>query len=550
MKAIRLCDLAVGAIARFHAAHLDPEALNHLQNLGFTKSSQGPAVQGRGTVHRAGTLDAHRAVPVGRRLHLRHSRNATHALTMAAPVLASPTSDPAATSPVRVALVGNPNTGKTTLFNRLCGAKAKTSNFPGTTTAVRTGRSVIGQSRHMDVVDLPGLYGLTSSGPEARIVSDVLRGGAMPRPDAVVVLADATNLARNLVIVGELLARDETVVVALNMVDLARRRGLTIDATQLAARVGVPVVPMVASKGQGLDAVRTAIEKAISAQHGRVRPADLPDHDLTIETLTNWADSVASEVVEGAASGASHIDARTERLDRILTHPVLGMAVFLAVMGGLFWSLFALAALPMDLIEATFAAAWRAGEPVPAARSRPRVDFRRDHRRHCRHRGVSAADLPVVFPDQPARGHGLPRPRGVRERPVLPPVRPAWTGIRAAAHVARLRVAGHHERAADSRSPRSPGHYPHRSVHELLSAAAGLRIADQLAVRGSAGAGGRRIRRLLSAWRHGGVRQRAGLWQDRAEGTSTTRWCSSCPPTRCHRSRTHCSQPRIRGSRF
>jgi ferrous iron transport protein B len=93
----------------------------------------------------------------------------------------------------------------------------------------------------------------------------------------------------------------------------------------------------------------------VDAPRGRVRPADLPGEDLTIETLTAWADSVAGEVVEGAPLGASNNDALTERLDRILTHPVLGMAVFLAIMGGVFWSLFALAAVPMDLIEATFA---------------------------------------------------------------------------------------------------------------------------------------------------------------------------------------------------
>jgi ferrous iron transport protein B len=111
------------------------------------------------------------------------------------------------------------------------------------------------------------------------------------------VLADATNLARNLVIVGELLARDEAVVVALNMVDLAKRRGITIDAARLSARIGVPVVPMVASKGQGLDAVRAAIENAIAAPRGRVHPADLPGQDLTIVTALEHSSKEAAALL-------------------------------------------------------------------------------------------------------------------------------------------------------------------------------------------------------------------------------------------------------------
>src|SRR5687767_8173683 len=127
------------------------------------------------------------------------------------------------TPPVRrIALIGNPNTGKTTLFNVLCGARAKTSNFPGTTTSVRSGRAeAAGSLRALDVLDLPGVYDLDLDVPEARIATTVLSGGRGPAPDAVVVIVDACNLSRNLVLAAQLLARGTRLVLALNMVDLA-----------------------------------------------------------------------------------------------------------------------------------------------------------------------------------------------------------------------------------------------------------------------------------------------------------------------------------------
>ena len=143
----------------------------------------------------------------------------------------------------RVALIGNPNTGKTTLFNRLCGTRAKTSNFPGTTTSARVGRAVVGRDLAVEVVDLPGLYRLSLDLPEARIARDVLSGtGPYAQPDAVVVVVDACNLTRNLVLTGELLSYGLPVVVALNMVDLAQQRGLSLDPATLGAHLGCPVV--------------------------------------------------------------------------------------------------------------------------------------------------------------------------------------------------------------------------------------------------------------------------------------------------------------------
>ncbi len=255
----------------------------------------------------------------------------------------------------RVALIGNPNTGKTTLFNRLCGARAKTSNFPGTTTSTRVGRAELSDARALEVVDLPGLYELELDTPESRIARGVLRGeGLFRRPDAVIVLVDACNLTRNLVLVGQLLAYDEPVVVALNMVDLAQRRGLTVDPATLSRRLGVPVVPMVARKGEGIDALRAALAGALRSPR-QMRPSDLPQAQRSVEALTEWADGILLEAAGGSHAIGSDIDTFTERLDRGFTHPVLGILAFLGIMGGLFWTLFALAAVPMDLIEATFA---------------------------------------------------------------------------------------------------------------------------------------------------------------------------------------------------
>lgn len=262
----------------------------------------------------------------------------------------------AARPTARIALIGNPNTGKTTLFNRLCGARAKTSNFPGTTTTSRVGRAALPDEWMAEIIDLPGLYELGLDVPETRIARDVLSGAGLYRqPDAVLVVIDACNLTRNLVLVGELLAYEVPLVVALNMIDLAQGRGLTIDGSKLSERLGCPVVPMIARRGDGVDEVRTALSRALA--HGRPEQSTavgVPGEGASIEALTNWADDVMAYSA-GRPSAPHARDAFTERLDRVFTHPGLGLLVFVMVMGGLFYTLFALATIPMDLIEGTFA---------------------------------------------------------------------------------------------------------------------------------------------------------------------------------------------------
>lgn len=266
----------------------------------------------------------------------------------------------------RIVLVGNPNTGKTTLFNHICGLRAKTANYPGTTTDIRIGRGRLGDTA-AEVVDLPGLYRIDLELPESKLVRAVLEGaGVFRRPDAAVVLVDATNLARNLCLVGELLAFGVPTVVALNMVDLARRRGISIDRERLAAELGCPVVPLVARRRTGLGELLATVERELGRGAGeRAHPVTrepVAGEPLSGErasgggygVLISWAERVAADSLGGEHAIGSGGDTVTERLDQAFTHPLLGVVVFAAVMFGLFWSIFALATVPMDLIEATF----------------------------------------------------------------------------------------------------------------------------------------------------------------------------------------------------
>lgn len=273
-----------------------------------------------------------------------------HCLPDAPPARTTPASAKAR-PPLNIALIGNPNTGKTTVFNRLCGTRAKTSNFPGTTTAAKTGRAIIGEETVANILDLPGIYQLSLDAPESRLVRDVLGGaaGEASRPDALLVVVDACNLTRNLVLAGELLAYGLPTVIALNMVDLAQRRGLTLDTVELSSQLGCPVVAVVARRGMGLDEVRVALGRVTSQGHTAAPPPALS----AATSLTTWADGVVEASVGGRRAIGSGADTLTERLDKAFTHPIVGLAVFLSVMVGLFWTLFALASVPMDLIEAT-----------------------------------------------------------------------------------------------------------------------------------------------------------------------------------------------------
>ncbi len=161
-----------------------------------------------------------------------------------------------------VALAGNPNTGKSSIFNALTGANQHVGNWPGKTVA-RTHGVLSNSDGSIQVVDLPGTYSLNASSPEEMIARDFLVSG---EPDLVVVVVDAANLERNLYLVVQILEIGVPTVVALNMVDVAESQGLTVDADALSARLGVEVIPTVARRRQGLDVLRASLVNLASLE--------------------------------------------------------------------------------------------------------------------------------------------------------------------------------------------------------------------------------------------------------------------------------------------
>jgi ferrous iron transport protein B len=259
----------------------------------------------------------------------------------------------ARTRPV-VALVGNPNTGKTTLFNRLTGLRAKTANFPGTTLERRLGNLILGGQR-VELEDLPGLYGLSASNIEEGVARDALRGASgRPRPAAALVVVDQTNLARNLYLVSQVRELGVPVLVALNMSDVAGAEGLRVDEAALARELGAPVVATSARTGEGVGRLLAELERLLAAPGAnQALPAALAacagcTGCRQSSARFDWAEDVAGRATSGTLRASAQ---RTARIDRALTHPVGGIVFFALVMAALFVALFTLAEQPMNAIE-------------------------------------------------------------------------------------------------------------------------------------------------------------------------------------------------------
>jgi ferrous iron transport protein B len=263
--------------------------------------------------------------------------------------------------PFCVALAGNPNAGKTALFNALTGLRTRTGNFPGTTVEHRTGRLRI-DGRPADIIDLPGMYSLHAATAEEGLARDVILGKqpGVSKPDGVVVIVDADNLERNLFLVSQLREFDVPVIVALNMIDVAERHGIHVDEKKLGDELNCPVVPIVATSGRGVDTLKGTIGDWLRAKPSPAPTLTIPDAGCScskavacpFQSRFSWSESVASRCVQSPLVAPSRW---TEKIDRIMTHPVIGVAAFLAVMLGVFYLIFTIATIPMDLIDALFA---------------------------------------------------------------------------------------------------------------------------------------------------------------------------------------------------
>ncbi len=247
------------------------------------------------------------------------------------------------------ALVGNPNAGKSALFNALTGARQKIANYPGVTVERKAGRMALPSGEPVELIDLPGSYGLDATSPDEVVTRQVILGemAGQTRPDALVVVLDASNLEQHLVFAQEIIALGRPTVIALNMIDLAERDGLVLDPAALSAALGVPVIPTVAVRRRGLSELAAAIAEA---ERHAVEPLHPQPHmDQTERRLA------AHAMADGAILSETRRHRLHSRLDRVLLHPWFGFPIFVAVMFVMFQAVFAGATPFADALEAGIA---------------------------------------------------------------------------------------------------------------------------------------------------------------------------------------------------
>ncbi len=255
-----------------------------------------------------------------------------------------------------VAIVGPPNSGKSTLFNRLTGLRQKVANFPGVTVEHRMGRVKLEQGRDVFVVDLPGVYSLTPRTEDERVTHDVLSGQmkGIPRPDAVLLILDSTNLSRHLVLAAPVLSLGLPTLVILNMADDLKSRGGELNVAELAMQLGSPVALVSAAKGLGLEKIFQFLSGATMRAAPQAPLIQLPVLQ-DIPKCRAWATSVGNKT--GYQAPAPPL--WTRRLDAFFLHPIAGPVVFLLVVVAVFQTIFNGARPLMDAVQAAIEASGR-----------------------------------------------------------------------------------------------------------------------------------------------------------------------------------------------
>ncbi len=248
-----------------------------------------------------------------------------------------------------VALVGNPNAGKSALFNALTGARQKIANYPGVTVERKSGRAALSDGRPVELIDLPGAYSLQPDSLDEAVTRDVVLGQleGQRRPDALVIVLDAGNLDNHLRFAIELIGQGLPVVVALNMVDLAKRDGLELDAAILSAELGVPVVETVAVRKRGLDALLETLGTVLTTQ---------PALAATVAPDRKAIAARAHQIARKGIISETQTRQWTRRLDQIFLHPVGGILILLALLFVMFQAVYAWSEAPIGWIEGGFAA--------------------------------------------------------------------------------------------------------------------------------------------------------------------------------------------------
>jgi ferrous iron transport protein B len=252
----------------------------------------------------------------------------------------------------RIALVGNPNCGKTALFNALTGSRQKVANYPGVTVERKEGSLTTPAGRQLTVIDLPGTYSLRGRSPDEVVTREVILGRAegTKRPDLLVCVADASNLRLMLRLVMELSGTGLPMMLVLNMADIARYRGIRVDIPGLQRELGVPIVEAVAVAHDGVDALLAQLDQMLADHRPAGKAHWLEQSASEVRDAHHAADSMVVRFVSMPSEDRDW----TGRIDAVLLHPVAGIAILLAVLFLMFQAVFSWAGVPMDLISEGF----------------------------------------------------------------------------------------------------------------------------------------------------------------------------------------------------